>query len=120
MKDRSLTGNNLEHTVFWLNEKDVAPVGDYEYSFAVIGDTQTMNETDPDAMESIYDWLVANKDDHKIEYVIGLGDITDDSTDIEWENANNYIGKLNGVIPYALTRGNHDDWDDFNRHLHNG
>ena len=27
-----------------------------------------------------------------------LGDITDDSTDIEWENANNYIGKLNGIM----------------------
>lgn len=120
MKDLSLTGNNLEHTVFWQNKKDVAPVGDYAYSFAVIGDTQTMCEKDPDAMESIYDWLIENKEDQKIEYVIGLGDITDDSTDVEWERANNYINKLNGKIPYALTRGNHDDWDDFNRHLHNG
>ena len=120
MQDLSTTGNNLEHMVFWQSEKDVAPIGDYEYSFAVIGDTQTMNEKDPDAMEAIYDWLIANKEDQKIEYVIGLGDITDDSTDTEWENANNYISKLNGVIPYALTRGNHDDWDDFNRNLHNG
>ncbi len=120
VKDLSLEGNNLKHNILWQDKDDVEPVTDYEYSFAVIGDTQTMNEKDPDAMEAIYDWILENKNEQKIEYVIGLGDITDDSTDIEWENANNFISKLNGEIPYALTRGNHDDWDDFNRNLHNG
>ncbi len=120
MTDLSPSKNHLKHTVFWQDSENVEPVGNYEYSFAVIGDTQTMCENDPEAMESIYDWLIENEEDHKIEYVIGLGDITDDSTDIEWDRANNYISKLNGKIPYALARGNHDDWDDFNRHLHNG
>ncbi len=118
--DLSPKGNNLEYMRFWLSKKEVKPVTDYEYSFAVIGDTQTMCEKDPEAMESIYDWLVANKDSQKISYVIGLGDITDDSTDTEWQRANKFISKLNGKIPYALVRGNHDDWDDFNRNLHNG
>ena len=41
LKD-DISGNNLDlkHTIFWQNKKDVAPVGDYEYSFAVIGDTE--------------------------------------------------------------------------------
>lgn len=120
VKDLSANGNDLEYVLFWQDKDAVEPVTDYEYAFAVVGDTQTMCEKDPEAMESIYDWLLANKDAQKIEYVIGLGDITDDSTDIEWERANAYISKLNGKIPYVLTRGNHDDWDDFNRHLHNG
>lgn len=118
--DMSSKGNNLKYTRFWMGLDELEPVTDYEYSFAVIGDTQTMNEKDPLAMESIYDWILENKEDQKIEYVIGLGDITDDSTDFEWDNANKFINKLNGQIPYVLTRGNHDDWDDFNRHLHNG
>lgn len=118
--DLSLNSNNLERVVLWQNKEDVAPVGDYDYSFAVIGDTQTMCEKDPAAMESIYDWLVDNKDTQKIKYVMGLGDITDDSTDREWEDSNNFISKLNGKIPYSICRGNHDDWDDFNSVFHNG
>ena len=118
--DLSANKNNLAKTVLWQEKGDVEPVNDFDYSFAVVGDTQTMNEKDPEAMESIYDWILKNQKSQKIEYVIGLGDITDDSRDFEWDNAINYIGKLNGKIPYALARGNHDDWDDFNRNLHNG
>lgn len=120
VKDLSSNGNDLEHIALWLDKDEVEPVTDFEYSFAVIGDTQTMCENDPEAMEALYDWILENKDSQKIEYVIGLGDITDDSTDGEWETVNRIISKLNGVIPYVLTRGNHDDWDDFNRNLHNG
>ena len=120
MKDLSANGNDLKHIALWQDKEDVEPAGEFEYSFAVIGDTQTMCENDPDAMASIYDWLLENKESQKIEYVIGLGDITDDSTDGEWEAAMSSITKLDGKIPYTLTRGNHDDWDDFNRHLHNG
>ena len=120
LNDLSKNDNDLEHVALWQDKKDVAPVEDFDYSFAVIGDTQTMCEKDPAAMESIYDWIVENKESEKIEYVMGLGDITDDSTDREWADATNFISKLNGVVPYSLTRGNHDDWDDFNRNLHNG
>ncbi len=120
MNDLSQNDNDLNHIVLWQDKEDVVPVGNFEYSFAVIGDTQTMCEQDPEAMEAIYDWLLENKESQKIEYVIGLGDITDDSTDEEWTVATEYISKLNGKIPYVLSRGNHDDWDDFNRLLHNG
>ncbi|MBR5438103.1 MAG: metallophosphoesterase, partial [Clostridia bacterium] len=118
--DKSSNKNDVKYVDLWLSKSQVKEVTDYEYSFAVIGDTQTMCEKDPDAMERIYDWLLDNKESKKISYVIGLGDITDDSTDGEWETASRVIGKLNGKIPYVLTRGNHDDWDDFNRNLHNG
>ncbi len=120
MTDLSSKKNDLTLLKLWLEKDEVAPVTDYAYSFAVVGDTQTMCEENPEAMEKIYDWLIANKDTHKIKYVMGMGDITDDSTDREWEDAGKYISKLNGIIPYSLCRGNHDDWDDFNRNLHNG
>lgn len=120
VKDLSSNANNLKCDVLWQNNADVPEVTDYEYSFAVIGDTQTMCENDPEAMESIYDWILENKEEQKIEYVIGLGDITDDSTDREWEDAKRYISKLDGNIPYALARGNHDALDDFNNSFNNG
>ncbi len=120
---KDLSGNGgpeLEHVILWQDKKDVKDVTDFEYSFAVVGDTQQMCKSDPEAMSSVYDWILANQKSQKIEYVIGLGDITNDSTDKEWTNANSSISKLNGKVPYVLTRGNHDDWDDFNRNLHNG
>ena len=119
-KDLSSNKNDLYHGILWQSKEDVEPVGDYDYAFVAVGDTQTMCEKDPGAMEAIYDWIVKNQKSQKIEFVMGLGDITDDSTDVEWSRANSYISKLNGVVPYSLSRGNHDDWDDFNRNLHNG
>lgn len=120
IKDLSKNENHLQHIALWQDKEDVPAVGEFDYSFAVIGDTQTMCEKDPEAMADIYDWLLENKDSQKIEYVIGLGDITDDSTDEEWAFALDAISRLDGKIPYVLSRGNHDDWDDFNRLLHNG
>ena len=90
---------------------DKTPVTDYAYSFAVVGDTQILSWKYPEKMAGIYDWIVANKSAKKIEYVIGLGDITQDNKDSEWAFAMEQIGKLNGVVPYSLVRGNHDLYD---------
>ena len=120
VKDLSRNNVDLDHSILWQSKSSVTTPTDYAYSFAVVGDTQKMCETDPEAMEGIYDWILKNQKSKKIAYVIGLGDITDDSTDREWVDANKYISKLNNKIPYSLCRGNHDDWDDFNRILHNG
>ncbi len=97
----------------FFEEKD--PVGEYAYSFAFIGDTQIIAEKYPDDFAKIYDWLVANKDEKKIQYVFGLGDITNSDTDKEWKTALDGISKLDGVIPYSLVRGNHDSVAQFTK-----
>ncbi len=98
---------------------------DYAYSFAVVGDTQKLVYYDAYNGTSytsyIYDWLVANKDKKNIQFVMGMGDITDkngkdqtaddgiDQTDIEWDIAVREITKLNAAsIAYSLVQGNHD------------
>ena len=87
---------------------DKAPVTDYAYSIAVVGDTQRLSFANPDKVGNIYDWIVQNQKSKKIQYVVGLGDITENNTDAEWANAMKHIGKLNGVVSYGLVRGNHD------------
>ena len=87
---------------------DKAPVTDYAYSVAVVGDTQRLSFANPDKVGNIYDWIVKNTSSKKIQYVVGLGDITENNTDAEWANAMKHIGKLNGVVSYGLVRGNHD------------
>ena len=84
--------------------------GNYAYSLAVIGDTQSMALNAPQNFHYMMDWLLENKEDEKIEYVIGLGDITDKSTVDEW---NLTVGEYERLYDsygdgYFPIRGNHD------------
>jgi len=123
IKDSSGNGYDLQAEI-QPNQAPLTP-SDYDYSFAIIGDTQ--NQVRPDVYQGtnytdyIYDWIVANKDSKKIGYVIGLGDITDrdgkdqtpddgiDQTNAEWRIAVKQHDKLTEAgIPYSIIRGNHD------------
>ncbi len=107
-KDFSLNQNNLVPEKLWQGKDEVEALGEYDYSFAVIGDTQELSEDDPEAFTALYEWIVDNKEEQKIEYVLGLGDITQKSYAHEWEHAQKQIYKMNDVVPYLLARGNHD------------
>ena len=106
-----LSGNGYIIQKEWLDSHE--PTLDYAYSFAVIGDTQWLSRYKPAEMEKLYDWIVANVEDKKIAHVFGLGDITDAwntaDKENEWIRAYDYISKLDGVVPYSLIRGNHDE-----------
>ena len=67
-----------------------------------------------------FNWIVDNKDSKKIEYVFGVGDLTEWnatcnkggywSWDDEFRQAKNQITKLDAAgIPYALVPGDHDE-----------
>ncbi len=138
-----LSGNGCHASNFY---KRATPLNDYAYSFAIVGDTQTSVHEDVsraytawkngtyDTLEEalavqkrtsyVYNWLVDNKDSKKIEYVFGVGDITECRTktifesdgtstwtwDNEFQHAKNQITKLDGAgIPYALVPGDHDE-----------
>jgi hypothetical protein len=107
---------------------------DYVYSFAVVGDTQNLVRTDAanylkalknDSsltyakyseanVKTLYNWILDNKDEKNIQYVMGLGDITEAFNSsssyytAEWGLAADAIGYLDGEIGYSLVRGNHD------------
>lgn len=107
---------------------------DYVYSFAVVGDTQNLVRTDAVEyhralknnsaltyesyteanVKTLYNWILDNKDEKNIQYVMGLGDITESFRSsgsyyaTEWGLAANAIGYLDGEIGYSLVRGNHD------------
>ena len=114
-----LSPNGFDIAKEWLDSHEVDI--DYAYSFAVVGDTQWLSKYTPEKMEGIYDWILANQDSKKIAHVFGLGDITEDwntaGKETEWVRAQQYISKLNGVIPYSLIRGNHDETKYFNKYF---
>lgn len=112
LTDKSAKGNDLYIDKLW---NDTVPdPSDYAYSFAIVGDTQELTEDMPDAYTAVYDWILENKDAHKIKYVIGNGDITQKNLATEWATAKEQIYRLDGQIPYSLVRGNHDGNVGFN------
>lgn len=86
---------------------------EYPYSFVALGDTQYVCERDKksgtDDMSPIFDWIVNNKENKNIQFVMGLGDITDETSDGEYAIAKNQYKKLqNAGIRYSIIKGNHD------------
>ncbi len=120
--DISGNGNTLYYNKMWLTEAEMNAIrgdtSDRAYSFAVVPDIQYMTEWHQEALEPLYKWIVDNKAAKNIQFVMGLGDITNTDTDFEtgtsaygkaeWATAYAAISQLNGVIPYTQIRGNHD------------
>ena len=108
--DLSAYNNHLKTEKLWLDVSAVEEVSD-EYCFAVVGDTQVLSWYYPEEIGTIYDWILDNKEEKNIEYVIGVGDITEESKDYEWEKATKEIYKLSGEVAFSVVMGNHDKYD---------
>ncbi len=84
--------------------------GENAYTIAVFPDTQ--NYTAEGYINHIFgdmtQWLVDNKDSHNIQFMIHVGDITNNNTAAQWAVAEEALRKLDGKIPYSLLPGNHD------------
>ncbi len=122
-------------TTPWYDESE-AYTGDYAFSLAVVGDTQSITNRGAkgpsnayyNSLPNLYQWIVDHVESKKMQYVIGLGDITEMGVDswhknyepkatgdAEWEYARNAISKMNDVVPYTLVRGEgHDGYERFN------
>ena len=114
--DGSGNGYDMIRKVVWPD--GIEPPSDFAYSFAVVGDTQTVALTYPDKMDDIYNWILNNAEANKTKFVMGLGDIVDSFTiESEWENAMAAMKLLDGKIPYSVVRGNHDSVELFNKYV---
>ena len=102
---------------------------DYAYSLAFVGDTQHITVGDyytgSEKLKTQFKYIADTAEDRKLEHVFLLGDLTDlsyhndanlaaTSTGAsgtgEWEIVKTAVDQLNGVVPYSVNRGNHDDY----------
>ena len=74
----------------------------------VLPDTQYMTQSYPASLKTMISWLVDNGKAQNIQYVIGLGDITNSNSVKEWNTIIHQTNRLNGYIQYSLVPGNHD------------
>ncbi len=113
ISDISSNGYDLTYTHGVLfTEKEA--VKDYAYSMAVVGDTQIVSIQQPNNFHYIYDYIINNVEEKNIQFVMGLGDITDADSAEEWELDMAQIKRMDDVVPYSLVRGNHDGFRNTN------
>ena len=123
--DLSASRAHLICTQTWFDESMGAYHGDYDFSLAVVGDTQNFVWREAaeqphyrGTTEGLYTWITEHVAEKKIQYVLGLGDIVDNDFDSEWELAKSGITKMDGVVPYSLIRGQgHDTATKFNQYF---
>lgn len=116
IEDLSGNGYDLVYSKAWLTEEEMEAErkkkgfsGDYDYAVAVIGDPQYATKSYPEAVREAYKWLAENKDSKNIQYVISLGDLTDQCQEREWLEAADALKILEDAgLYYSLIRGNHD------------
>jgi len=87
----------------------------YDFSLVWMTDTQHYADQYPSTYDNMTNWIVNNKDEMRIQYVIHTGDIVETATDDrQWKNANHSMSVLdNANVPYGVLAGNHDGQDGF-------
>ncbi len=113
MADLSTHRNDLIGEWLWLDVSAVKDVGEYAYSFAIIGDMSGMMGLHANRVPLLYDWLLSNKETQKIQHVFALGGITAQNRAEEWSAAGAQYGRLDGQLSYSLVRGEQDGAQDF-------
>lgn len=79
------------------------------YNFAVIPDPQYATQYKPAILDSQNEWLRDHAEHYNIAAVLGVGDITQDGTEREFQNADQSYRLLEETnLPYLLCDGNHD------------
>lgn len=82
------------------------------WQLILLGDTQkyqrVITEGGPDLFHSQTEWIRDNMVRNNIKFMTHLGDVTNDNTMAEWDLADRAMQKIDGLIPYSVTLGNHD------------
>ncbi len=81
-----------------------------EFTIVVMPDTQHYSESFPDIYTSQTQWIVNQKTARNIVFVTHEGDIVEHvNNNTEWVRANTSMSLLDGVVPYGMGPGNHDE-----------
>ncbi|MBQ3216020.1 MAG: metallophosphoesterase, partial [Oscillospiraceae bacterium] len=83
---------------------------DYDFAFAWLSDTQGYVQRYNHHYMNMNQWIVDNREEWKISYVLHTGDIVDDWDAIyQWENADKAMKIFDEAgMPYGVLGGNHD------------
>lgn len=84
--------------------------GEYDFTFVWMTDTQFYSKNYPQIFQRMNEWIVDNRDDLNIQYVIHTGDLVENWNDEnQWQVADTNMAILDqAAVPYGVVSGNHD------------
>ncbi len=89
-----------------------APAGSEPFSLIVVPDTQYYTLGNPHILDDMMAWAAETVDEHDTAFLLHEGDVTHENSEEEWSNARASFDFIEGVLPYAVCVGNHDEIDD--------
>jgi len=93
----------LAGTSFSFSDKDDS------FSIIILPDTQYYSARFPEMFYKQMNWIVENRKALNIQYVIQLGDLTDNNKEYAWEVASKSFKILeNADVPYSIVYGDND------------
>jgi hypothetical protein len=88
---------------------DLSPQKDDFFSIILLPDTQHYSSGNPEIFYKQMDWIKGNKDLLNIQYVVHLGDITNNNKEYAWKVASVSFEILEEAgIPYSIVYGDND------------
>jgi len=86
------------------------PPDETAFTVVMLPDTQIYSKSRPELFYAQTDWVRKARDRENIVFVTQVGDIVNDRSKImsQWVVASNAMARLDGVVPWGVTIGNHD------------
>jgi 3',5'-cyclic AMP phosphodiesterase CpdA len=78
------------------------------FTIVALPDTQNYTLSYPATLTAQTQWIATNKSTLNIAFVTEEGDLSNNASAAEYDNANTSFNLLNGVVPYSVVPGNHD------------
>lgn len=86
---------------------EFAPQAD-EWVLGVLPDTQYYSARCPEVFDAQTAWFAEHREELGLDFIVHLGDLTDDGNEPQWQVASDAMATLDGVVPYSVLPGNHD------------
>ncbi len=91
-----------------LYKVEITNLNTKPFTLVILPDTQIYTESYPDIFTKQTQWIVDNIEKLDIAFVLHEGDIQNTNTEDQWQRAYSSMSLLDGKIPYAVVKGNHD------------
>ena len=78
------------------------------FAFVVLPDTQYYASDHPEILDAQTQWILKERTANNLLLVVHEGDIVDKDDPRQWTRVSESLHNLDGVVPYALSSGNHD------------
>jgi Calcineurin-like phosphoesterase len=94
----------------FINKANAAnTIAQQGFTVVVLPDTQGYTVAFPGIFDAQTEWIVKNKTNLNIAFVIHTGDLIEHvGNATEWRHASHSMAKLDGVVPYGISPANHD------------